>query len=279
MKNVLLGAKNALLERLLQLLMIPLLVFGWAMSTDAETVPVRQVAGTVHGFLVMRDGDGKVIASGDAIQVAHGFQVTSHTIFRFKDGSTDDDTAVFSQRHSFQLISDHHVQKGPAFPHPMDISVDTRSGQVTVRTTDKDGKEDVKTQHMKLPPDIANGIVPELIENLRSNASSATVSMVVATPKPRIVKLAIASIGENTYDVDGAPGKALHYEIKIDLGGVAGIVAPMIGKQPPNIEVWTVGGAAPTFLREQGPIYPDGPMMTIELASPGWPNPGPKTGQ
>jgi hypothetical protein len=49
-------------------------------------------------------------------------------------------------------------------------------------------------------------------------------------------------------------------------------VAPIIGKQPPNIEVWIVGGQAPTFVREQGPTYPDGPSYTIELASPTWPD-------
>jgi len=52
---------------------------------------------------------------------------------------------------------------------------------------------------------------------------------------------------------------------------VAGVVAPLIGKEPPNIQIWTVGGQAPVFIREQGPLYPDGPMMTIQLANPIWP--------
>jgi hypothetical protein len=51
---------------------------------------------------------------------------------------------------------------------------------------------------------------------------------------------------------------------------VAGVVAPLIGKDPPNIQVWIVGGQAPTFIREKGPIYPDGPILTIQLASPAW---------
>ncbi len=46
---------------------------------------------------------------------------------------------------------------------------------------------------------------------------------------------------------------------------------PLIGKEPPNIHIWVVGGQAPTFIREQGPLYPDGPILTIELASPVWP--------
>jgi hypothetical protein len=94
--------------------------------------------------------------------------------------------------------------------------------------------------------------------------------MLVATPKPRVVKLAISSRGEETFSVAGSSCKAIHDEIKIELGGVAGIVAPVIGKQPPNIQVWTTDGEAPTIIREQGPIYPDGPIMTIELAKPVW---------
>jgi len=272
--------KSVLLRRIRTLPLIPLFLFAWALSTDAESVPVRHLQGTIHGFLVMRSDDGHVLASGDIIQVSHGGQVNSETIFHFKDGSIDDETTVYSQRHNFELVTDHHVQKGPAFPHPMDMLVDARSGQVTVHSTDKDGKDEVKSEHMKLPPDLANGIVPLIIENIKAGGATATtVSMVVATPKPRIVKLAISSMGEDTFNVEGAPGKAFHYEIKIDLGGVAGIVAPMIGKQPPNIQVWTVGGSAPTFVREQGPIYAEGPVMTIELASPTWTSAGTHTGQ
>jgi len=48
-------------------------------------------------------------------------------------------------------------------------------------------------------------------------------------------------------------------------------VAPVIGKAPPNIQIWAVGGEAATFVREQGPLYPEGPITTIQLASPVWP--------
>jgi hypothetical protein len=46
----------------------------------------------------------------------------------------------------------------------------------------------------------------------------------------------------------------------------------MIGKQPPNIQIWVIGGQAPTFVREQGQLYEDSPMFTIELAGPTWPD-------
>jgi hypothetical protein len=246
----------------------------WALppTVHADPIPVRAVAGTIHGFLELRSDDGQVVASGDNFQVARGNRVTSRTIFHFKDGSLDDETTVFSQRHAFQLISDHHIQKGPSFPHPMDVLVDVQTGQVTVRTTGKDGKEDVKTDHLDLPPDLSNGMVPTLLQNLSPNSPATTVSMVVATPKPRLVKLVITNVGDDKCFVAGTSRKAIHYDIKIDLGGVAGVVAPLIGKAPPDIQIWTIGGEATTFAREQGPLYAQGPVMTIQLASPSWPD-------
>ena len=253
--------------------MIALLFCAWQPGAQAAPVPVRFVRGTIHGFLELRSDDGRVVASGDLVQVARGNQVTSQVTFHFKDGSIDDETAVFSQRHNFQLISDHHIQKGPAFPHPIDLLIDCRSGKVTVRSTGKDGKEQVKTSNLKLPPDLANGMVSAIIENLRPDAQETKVSMLAATPDLRVVTLSILSHGEEPFSLAGAPRKAIHYEIKIEIGGLAGLLAPMIGKQPPNIQVWVIGGQAPCFLREQGPIYPEGPIYTIELASPTWPEP------
>jgi hypothetical protein len=236
----------------------------------ADPPVVRYVQGAYHGFLELVSPDGQVVAFGDSTQVVHGDRVTSQTTFTFKDGSTDEETTVFSQRHTLQLISDHHVQKGPFFPHPMAVFVDARSGQFTTRTTGKDGKEEVKTSHVKLPLDLANGMIPLVIENMGAADSSETVSMVLATPDPLVAKLVISKIGEDNYSLVGVTRKAIHYEIKIQLTGIAGVVAPLIGKAPPNIEIWTVGGEAPTFVREQGPIYPDGPVMTIQLTSPTW---------
>ena len=239
----------------------------------ADSVPVRQVGGTVHGFMELRSGDGRVVASGDITRVVHGDRITNRTVFRFRDGSVDEETAVFSQRRVLQLISYRHVQKGASFPQPMDLAIDMKSGEVTVHSTGKDGKAEDKSEHLDVPADLANGLVPVIVENMRPDAgATVTVPMVVATPKPRLVKLVITNVGEDKCVVAGATRRAIHYEIKIDLGGVAGVVAPIIGKEPPRIQIWTIGGAGTTFAREQGPLYPEGPMMTIQLASPVWPS-------
>jgi hypothetical protein len=227
--------------------------------------------GLVHGFLTLSTLDGKTVAVGDLNQVAHGERVTNHLVFHFKDGSLRDETTIFSQRRNFRLVSYHLVQKGPAFQHPMEVSIDGSTGQVTIRSTDDDGKEKVETDGLDLPPDVANGMVLTLLKNIRSDAPQTKVSMVAATPKPRLVKLAITPQGEEPFSVGGANRKATHYVVKVEIGGAAGLVAPLLGKQPPDIHVWILGGEAPAFVKSEGPLYFGGPIWRIELVSPVWP--------
>jgi hypothetical protein len=233
---------------------------------------VLHMEGTVHGFLALRSEDGRVVAVGDLFQVVQGQLVTSRLLFRFNDGSVDDETAVFSQRGNFQLISDHHIQKGPSFPKPMDVLIDVPSGQITVRTAGKGGKEDIKTEHLDLPPDLINGLILTIAKNILPKTPETTASMVVVTPKPRLVKVVISPLGEEPFSLVGSPRNAMRYDFKIELGGAAGKVAPLIGKAPPMIQLWIIGGEAPAFVREEGPLYQGGPVWTIQLTSPVWPD-------
>jgi hypothetical protein len=237
----------------------------------AEPVAVRHMQGAIRGFFLLETLDGNSIADGDLTQIARGDRVTDHLTFTFKDGSLDDETFVYTQRGTFRLLSDHLVQKGPSFKHAIDTSVDVPSGQVTVRYTDDDGKEKVVTERLKLPPDLSNGMIPILLSNVQPNGPQTTVSMLVAMPKPRLVKLAITAAGEEPFSVGASSRKAMRYVVKVELGGVAGLLAPLVGQQPPDTSVWVLGGDAPAFLKSEGQFYAGGPMWRIETVSPVWP--------
>ncbi len=233
-------------------------------------VAVLHTEGLVHGFLALRTLEGNALADGEVTQVARGDRVTSHLVFRFKDGSVHEETVVFSQRNSFRVISDHLVQKGPAFKRPMDVSIEGLTGQVTVRYTDDDGKEKTESERLKLPPDIANGMILTLLKNIRPNVPQTTVLMVAATPKPRLVKLLISQEGEDSFSVGASSHKAMRYVMKVEIGGVAGLAAPLVGKQLPDTHVWILDGDAPVFVKLEGPLYQGGPTWRIELTSPVW---------
>ena len=240
----------------------------------ADRIPVRHLEGRIHGFLILSDLDGKILASGSSVQNAKGNRVTSELDFRFKDGSVYQETSVFSQRGTFQLLNYHLVQKGPAFKNSIDMSLNVSSGQVTVHYRDGEGKEGTITDHRKLPADLANGIVATLLGDIDPKAPETTLSVLVPTPKPRLVKLKISAVGEDPFTAGGSRAKAIRYAVKVDLGGIAGVVAPILGKQPADTHVWMVDGTAPGFLKSEGPLFPDGPVSRIELASPVWPKDG-----
>jgi len=236
---------------------------------SSEPIPVRYLEGTTHGFLALRTLEGKLLASGELTEVLHGNQVVSHLVFRFKDGSVDDDTAVFSQRGTFQLISDHHIQKGPSFPHPTNVFINASTGQVTVRYQDKD-HEKADTEHLDLPPDLANGIILMLLKNISPDTKETKVSYVGAAPKPQLVHLSITPNGQETFSVAGAPHKATLFMVKVEIGGVAGMIAPLIGKQPANTKVWVVNEGAPAFVRADQALYVGGPIWSIQMTGPEW---------
>lgn len=260
-------------DRLLQTVLILLLASATLLQPSAilaELVPVRYWEGLTHGFLVLRTLDGTTIADGDLTQSGRGERVTDRLVFRFKDGSLYDETSIFTQRGTFRLLRDHLIQKGPAFKPSMETSLDASSGRVTVRYTDDDGKEKVLSQQLKLPPDLANGMIPILLKNIPPNSPPTTVSMLVATPKPRLIKLVITTAGEEPFYVDGSTRKATRYVAKVEIGGAAGLIAPLVGQQPPDISVWIVGGDAPAFLKSEGQLFVGGPIWRVELVSPAW---------
>jgi hypothetical protein len=243
----------------------------WPWTSPGQTVAVRHSEGLVHGFLILRAFDGTPLADGDLIQTARGDRVTSRLVFRFRDGSLHDETAVYSQRRRFRLIRDHLVQKGPTFPRPLEMSVDGSSGRVTVSYTDEDGEQKTEAERLDVPPDLANGMILTLLKNVHSDAPPKTISLVAATPKPRLVKLAITVAGEEPFSTGGAARKATHYVLKVDIGGISGLLAPLLGKQPPDSHVWILGGEAPAFVKSEQPLYVGGPLWRIELVSPVWP--------
>ncbi|MEO5895257.1 MAG: hypothetical protein ABIS06_06115 [Vicinamibacterales bacterium] len=242
----------------------------WPNLLTGQTVSVRHAEGVLHGFLVLKTLAGAALADGDLIQTSRGDRVTTRLVFHFKDGSIHDETAVYSQRQRFHLITYRLVQTGRAFPQPLQMSLDGSSGQVTVRYTDGDERK-METERIDVPSDLANGLILTLLKNVQTGAPPKTFSFVAATPKPRLVKLALSVVGEESFSTGGTVRKAIHYVLKVEIGGISGVLAPLVGKQPPDSQVWILEGEAPAFLKAEQPLYIGGPLWRIELVSPSFP--------
>jgi hypothetical protein len=240
-----------------------------AAVASGQEVKVRVRDGSARGFLVLRSETGAILASGEFSQIPRGDLIKARLTLHFKDGSLYDENTVYSQNSTFRLISDRLVQRGRAFPDPYELTIDARSQTVSMRTLSKPG-QDVKTEHMDIPPDTSNGLLFNLIKNLQSNAPEVKVSYLAASSKPRMVKLAITMEKEGQFTIATRRMKAAVWCVKAELGGLTGIVAPMIGKQPPDTHVWVAENGVPTIVRVDTALYVGGPVWSIQLASPVW---------
>src|SRR5580704_14936622 len=109
-------------------------------AVPAEPISVRHIQRPMHRFMVARSEAGKIIASGEFSQVVQNDEVTMRLIYRFVDGSIDDETTTYRQQGTVRLVRDRHIQQGPFFAKPVDFAVEAATGIATTRTADKNGR-------------------------------------------------------------------------------------------------------------------------------------------
>lgn len=256
--------------RLVSLALACLLSWAVAAAAPAETLPIRHSEGVVRGFLVLKTLQGEVIGRGDLVQNAKGDRVTSRLTLHFRDGSVHDEASVFTQKDRFRLVSDHLVQKGPTFPHPTDVKIDVPSGKVTIQYQEKPGDVKRIEEGMQFPDDLANGLPLTLVKNIAPDSAPVSVSMLFATPKPQIVQLIFRRVGKDAFGAGSATFSATRFQGHIEIGGIKGALAKLLGKQPPDASIWILEGEAPGYVRSESALFQDGPVWRMEIASPVW---------
>jgi hypothetical protein len=238
----------------------------------ADAIAVRHTEGVAHGFVVVRSTDGAALGDGDLTQVSRRGVVTTTLVLHLRDGSRREETTVYDQRKVFRMLSNHVVQKGPAFKLKDLESWIERSGRVRVRWVDDDGKEQRSDEHLDLPPDVSNGLATILLKNISPAREKTTVSMVAITPKPRVVQLEITPRGEEPFAVAGRERKASHFVLKVTVPGPTGVIASLLGKIPEDSHFWMLEGEAPTFVRGETPLFSGEAVWRIDLGCATWPS-------
>jgi hypothetical protein len=231
----------------------------------AEPVSVRHIQRPMHRFMVARSEAGKVIANGEFSQVVQGDEVTMRLTYHFADGSIDDETTTYRQQGTFRLVRNHHIQKGPFFVKPVDFAVEAATGTAITRTMDKNGKMHVESEHMDLPDDLANGFVGTLLLNVPHNTAPFRVGILAPVGGGRLIHILISPEGEQPFQTIGQTLKATVFRIHPELGGIVGVIAPLIGLQPKDVTVWVLEGDEPAVVRIVGQLGGYGPVVSSEL--------------
>jgi hypothetical protein len=233
-------------------------------AAHAEQITVKHVQLPMHRFMVTRSESGQIIADVEFSQAVQGDQVTMHVIYRFVDGSIDDEETTYMQQGTFRLVRDHHVQIGPFFSKPLDFSVDASTDMLTSRT-DKNGKIHVESKHMHLPDDLANGIVGTLLLNVPHNTTPFRVGMLTPVAGGRLIRLLISPEEEQTVHLAGQTVKATVFRVHPELGGIVSVIARLLGLQPKDVMVWVLEGDEPAVAVVVGQLGGSGPVVSADL--------------
>jgi hypothetical protein len=234
-------------------------------AAHAERISVKSIQRPMHRFMVARSEDGKSIARGEFSQVVRGDEVTMRLIYHFVDGSTDDETTTYTQHGTFQLVRNHHIQKGPFFAKPIDFMVEAATGTATTRTVDRNGGINVENEHIDLPDDLANGFVGTLLLNVPHNTTPFRVGILAPVRGGRLIRILITPEGEQPFHTAGQTLKATVFRIHPELGGIVGVIARLIGLQPKDVIVWVLEGEEPAVVRIVGQLGGYGPVVSSEL--------------
>jgi hypothetical protein len=249
-------------------ILVALVALGLTATAHAAPVKVRWLEGTVRGLLVLTTTDGQAIAHGELVQRPHGSRVDSRLSLAFLDGSVWDEHVTFSQDRVFRLETYKLVQRGPSFP-TSEIEFDRRDGRFKARTqTRKDDELKEASGPLEVPADAYNGMTLVLLKNLANGEGSG--QMLVFTPKPRLVRMDLVREGEDDVRLGPRGLKAVRYLVKLDVRGLAGVLAAVLGKDPPDGRYWLLAGELPAFVRFTGATYLNGPVWRLETATVQW---------
>ena len=240
------------------------------LGLEAAPIAVRLPEGNVRGFLILRSPEGTVIAHGELRQRSRGGgMLESRLTLQWKDGSSYDEMVTFSQDRVFVLHAYRLQERGPSLP-TTDVSFDRQRRHYEARMQETPGgPEKTASGELECPPDLYNGMALVLLKNLPTGA--AEVQMAAFLPKPRLITMRLAEEGQDGVLIGGLRKTAKRYLVTLHVGGVAGVVANLIGKTAPDLRYWFVPGEIPAFVRFQGAMFLHGPVWGIELASVEWP--------
>jgi outer membrane translocation and assembly module TamA len=66
--------------------LVAMALLGTSYSTQGQELKLRYTTGSEHGFVILRDTAGAILASGEVTQVPSKQRITLHVVFHFRDG-------------------------------------------------------------------------------------------------------------------------------------------------------------------------------------------------
>ncbi len=232
-------------------------------SLNAAGVEVRWIEGTLRGFPVVRDAEGRQIGDGTLTQYIEDGKLHAQGIFDLRDGRRVREETVLDQRARLrQLFWSWKETQGDEVLR--EFSVDLTTGHATARKRTGDGV-DTWDEHLDDTKDAFVGVgfmyaVKNLTERL-DRGEKIQLTAVVFTTKPRTVTVSISRDQVGELSMGGRRLGAERFVIHPEVPWIARLFV-----KAPDQYLWYYRPAPPAFLRADIPLAePSDPTIRIEL--------------
>jgi hypothetical protein len=234
-----------------------------ALSFPAAALETRWIEGTLRGFPVVRDAQGREIGESTLTQYIQDGKLHALATHEFRDGRRVEERAILDQRAELrQLAWSWQERRGQEVLR--EYSVDLTTGRATVRK--KNGAEvDKWDNHLDDTKGAFAGVgFMYAVKNLTGrldHGEKIKLTAVVFTPKPRTVTVSISRDQVGELKMGGRSLPAERYVIHPEVPWIAKLFV-----KAPDQYLWFYRPAPPAFLRADIPLAePSDPMIRIEL--------------
>ena len=217
--------------------------------------PVRLVwsEGDVAGMTAVHaPGGGEAIGFVEYHQTRTNDRLSSVRVSRFRDGSSDEDSAEARVGETLEAISGRSIIRDRDGRIMVDMSIDVAGGRIRATWGPKDDVHELD-EAVTLPPGTYWGpLIFIVLKNFAANAEDGKLVFhtVAPTPKPMVLDMELSRLDEATLERTGVKLQATRFQLEPTIHW---LVDPLIRLVAPPATFWILPGNPPALARFVGP--------------------------
>lgn len=245
-------------------LLAALLPSASAARAPGDPIRLAHEEGDVAGFgTIYGPEDGEPIGFVEFRQVRHGDVLSMWRVARFRDGSSDEDSARVRVAGALEALDGRSIIRDAAGATTVDLSFDVAGQRVRGSWGSGEGRKTVD-DHFDLSPGTYWGpLIFMVLKNFDANATDGRVVFraVVPTPGPRLIDLELVRMESTQVQRIGAALDVTRYDLSPT---VHWMIDPVIRAFIPATHFYVRQGDPPALARFAGPRNYAGQPIRIE---------------
>jgi len=247
---------------------LALLALTYALFSAGALSSAAEREGTVHGFPVLLDLDGKKLADGEFSQAVAGDELHVKLTYVFKDGRRVEEISELAEKpRLIQKRWSWRESRGDRVLRRFQI--DFAAGKATAEKLE-DGRQKSWSEEVKIEPGSTFAgfgfilAIKELREKLLGGAH-AEIKTIGFTPKPRELSVDVSHVGLDEMAMGGRTVRGERFLLRPKIPRIVTVFVKI-----PDYSVWLINPPPADFLRMEGPLMePSDPLVRIDLMGGG----------